>query len=242
MTMREPTGRVAIVTGAAQGIGSAIAERLARDDVRLVLVDLKPQPVFELVERLLAGGARAAALPGDVSRPDIAARAAALAQELFGGVDILVNNAGISPKHDGAKATLLNMSLDEWRRVLDVNLTATFLFCKAWLPSMQAKSWGRIVNMSSLAGRTRSDVPGVHYGATKSGIIGFSRLLANEVGPQGVTPSTAWRPAASSRRSPRTSARPRTAPTCRACRCAASATRRKWPPPWRIWRRTRRRS
>lgn len=177
--------RTAMVTGAAQGIGRAVAARLAADGARVVLVDLNERALAEAAAQLDAAGT--ATVAGDVADPETAKRAAALAGERFGGADILVNNAGISPKHAGQKAPLARMALDEWRRVLDVNLTAAFLFCQACLPSMQARRWGRIVNMSSLAGRTRSDVPGVHYGATKAGIIGFSRLLANELGPDGIT-------------------------------------------------------
>src|SRR5262245_55891570 len=118
-----PAGRVALVTGAAQGIGRAIAERLARDGARLVLVDLQLQALDELVAQLKARGSDAIGIAGDVSCPTIATQAAGQ----FGGVDILVNNAGISPKHDGVKATLTQMSLEEWRRVLDVNLTSAFM-------------------------------------------------------------------------------------------------------------------
>ncbi len=179
--------RTAMVTGAAQGIGRAVAARLAADGARVVLVDINERALAETAAQLAAAGSAVVTVAGDVAAPDTAKRAAALAGERFGGADILVNNAGISPKHAGQKATLARMALEEWRRVLDVNLTAAFLFCQACLPSMQARRWGRIVNMSSLAGRTRSDVPGVHYGATKAGIIGFSRLLANELGPDGIT-------------------------------------------------------
>jgi 3-oxoacyl-[acyl-carrier protein] reductase len=104
-----------------------------------------------------------------------------------GRIDVLVNNAGISPKHEGIRAAVDETELGEWQRVIDINLTACFLLVKASLPSMKANKWGRIVNMASQAGRTKSMVAGSHYAASKAGLIGFTRTLAGEVGPFGIT-------------------------------------------------------
>jgi len=105
----------------------------------------------------------------------------------FGGVDILVNNAGISPKHDGRKAPVARMGTEEWQRVLDVNLTGAFLCARACLPGMMERRWGRIVHIASQAGRTRSELSGAHYGASKAGLASLARTLACEVGELGIT-------------------------------------------------------
>lgn len=169
MSARPDTPRIALVTGAAQGIGAAIAERLARDGMQVVLAD-----VLDRVEDTAAGLA-AEGLACTAVRVDL------------GRIDVVVNNAGISPKHDGKRAPIDETSLEEWQAVIDINLTACFLIVKAALPSMKANRWGRIVNMASQAGRTRSQVAGSHYSASKAGLIGFTRTLAGEVGPFGIT-------------------------------------------------------
>src|SRR5690606_28755554 len=94
---------------------------------------------------------------------------------------IVVNNAGISPKHQGRKRDVLDMPIEEWRRVLDVNLTGTFLVTQTCLPTLVAAGWGRIIMITSQAARTRTPVPGAHYSATKSGMTGLARVLAGEV-------------------------------------------------------------
>jgi 3-oxoacyl-[acyl-carrier protein] reductase len=105
----------------------------------------------------------------------------------FGRLDILVNNAGISPSHEGRSLDLEDMPVEEWDRVIAVNLTGTFLMCRAALPLMKRGKWGRIVNFSSQGGRTRSLLSGAHYAATKAGLIGFTRILAGQVGKHGIT-------------------------------------------------------
>lgn len=175
--------RTVLVTGAARGIGESIAHRLAGDGHRVILADILPE-----VEQT------AAAIPGDThgvtvdlsDLPGIAGFTQKIVED-HGPVSILVNNAGISPKHDGKRAGADTLALAEWQKVLDVNLTAAFLLCQGCLPGMRAQRWGRIINMASQAARTRSIVAGFHYAASKAGLVGFSRTLAAEVGPAGIT-------------------------------------------------------
>jgi len=124
---------------------------------------------------------------GDVADPASVADTMAQIRSRFGRLDIVINNAGICPAHDGQALPVETMDLDEWNRVIAVNLTGTFLVCRAALPMMKAGGWGRIVNFSSMGGRMRSLLSGAHYAATKAGVIGFTRVLAGQVGREGIT-------------------------------------------------------
>jgi 3-oxoacyl-[acyl-carrier protein] reductase len=186
ISKQEPDNQVAIVTGAARGIGLAIASRLARDGYKTVLLDRNPA-VAQAASVLQQAGHAVRSL-----QIDIADEAAVLAlpqalADWWPLLAILVNNAGISPKHDGKKREVIDMPLEEWRRVLDVNLTGTFLMTKACLSVMKANGWGRIVMITSQSARTRTPVPGAHYSATKSGMTGLARVLAGEVAAFGIT-------------------------------------------------------
>jgi 3-oxoacyl-[acyl-carrier protein] reductase len=108
----------------------------------------------------------------------------------FGRLDVLVNNAGIAPRVNGKKALVEDTPLELWSRTIATNLTGTFLVTRAAIPLMKLHGWGRIVNISSRAGRTRSHLASAYYAASKSGILGFSRILADEVGPFGITVNT----------------------------------------------------
>ncbi|UFN48504.1 SDR family oxidoreductase [Roseomonas sp. OT10] len=176
-----PKGRVAIVTGAASGIGEATARRFAEAGLRVVLVD-----------RDAAVAPLAAALGGEAHRVDLAEEAAILdfaatLRRQGREVDILVNNAGIHRKQDGRRAAIEQISTEAWNEHLAVNLTAPFLLCRELLPLMRGRGWGRIVNVASRAGRTLSPMAAAHYSASKAGLIGFTRVLANEVAPDGIT-------------------------------------------------------
>jgi 3-oxoacyl-[acyl-carrier protein] reductase len=178
--------KVALVTGAARGIGKAIAARLAREGHKTVMLDLDPE-IEQAARSLQDAGYPVRPLCLDIT-DEAAVRA--LPDRLgdwWPQLAILVNNAGISPKHEGKKREVADMSLDEWRRVLEVNLTGTFLITKTCLPVLKSHGWGRIVMITSQAARTRTPVPGAHYAATKSGMTGFSRVLAAEVASFGVT-------------------------------------------------------
>ncbi len=172
-------GKTALVTGAATGIGQAYALRLARDGATIAIADLTD--ATETVEAIAADGGRAVGYECDITRADSVADMAGRLRADLGDPDILVNNAGIYPM-----TPFLNMSFAEWRNVMSVNLDALYHLNQAFLPAMVERHWGRIVNMTSTtfhAGMGNF----THYVASKGGVIGFTRSLAAEVGPFGVT-------------------------------------------------------
>lgn len=178
---------LAIVTGAAGGIGYAIAQALGRMGYEVALLDRQQDLLESAVQTLRDEGLQARGLLVDLADEADVASVPSRLGDAFGRVAVLVNNAGISPKHDGRSLTAENTPLDEWLSVINVNLTAPFLLCRAAAPLMRKQGWGRIVNMASLAGRTRSIVSGAHYSASKAGLIGFSRMFAGEVAKAGIT-------------------------------------------------------
>lgn len=175
--------RAIIVTGAGRGIGLAIARHLATSGDRLVLNDLDWKSLAAAcreVERIGAGGSGPRVVPvvGDVADPATSDRLAAACKESFGSIDGLVNNAGIG----GTGKGLTELSLDEWNRMLAVDLTSLFLTCRAVFPTMTAQGRGRIVNISSVSA-LMGMAGSTHYTAAKAGIIGFSKSLAREGAP-----------------------------------------------------------
>jgi 3-oxoacyl-[acyl-carrier protein] reductase len=186
---RAHAGRVAVITGGASGIGLAIAQRLARDGATVAIVsrDRTKHDAAITSIRIVQDSARVACYRADVSREPELVAALEQARKDLGPIGILINNAGISPKHDGHKAPVRSMRSDEWRVVLDTNLTAAFVAARACITDFEALRWGRIVLISSVAGRARSDLAGAHYAAAKAGLIGLSRILAAELAPLGVT-------------------------------------------------------
>jgi len=123
----------------------------------------------------------------DVSDPASVGCLRDFAEARFGRIAVLVNNAGIAPKHGGRAARLEEITLEEWNRVLAVNLTSMLLTCQAFVPGMRQARWGRVINMASIAGRSRSALAGASYGASKAAVIGFTRSIAGEVAADGVT-------------------------------------------------------
>jgi 3-oxoacyl-[acyl-carrier protein] reductase len=173
------TGRVAIVTGAARGLGRAAVETLHR---RGASVAVNTRDEARATALAAALGERAAAVAGDVSatgEPDDIVRQTL---ERFGRVDILVNNAAVA-----LPTRFADISPREWRETLEVNLTAPFLMMRAVLPAMKEQLYGRVVNISSLAGRMVSTLGGAHYTASKAGLLGLTRAAAKELGKFGIT-------------------------------------------------------
>jgi len=181
------SGRVALVTGGAQGLGRAIAERLAAEGCRLVVADIDSARLAACQDELCRQFGAVLAIEMDVSNEFSVRNGFAAIAENVGRLDILVNNAGIIGLRDGKRPLVEEMSLDLWQRTLAVNLTGAFLASRSAIPLMKAGKWGRIINMSSRAGRTRTGLGHSNYAASKAGLIGFSRSLAGEVGRDGIT-------------------------------------------------------
>jgi len=172
-------GRVAIVTGAARGLGRAIAERLYERGAA-VAINVRDASRAAAVAQSL--GERAFAVPGDISADGVPESIVERTIARFGRVDILVNNAAF------ARSTRFpELTAAEWREAMEVNLTAPFLLTKAVLPAMRAAGYGRIINISSSAGRTVSTLGGAHYTASKAGMLGLTRAAAKELGTFGIT-------------------------------------------------------
>ena len=173
--------RVALVTGAARGLGRAIALRLGQDGYRLVIVDREAslQKTKDLLE---SSGGEVLAGQGDVSQYEFFEQIADLAQERLGPVTILVNNAGIT--NNIAKTE--NMPIDRWQREIEVNLTSVFYGSRCFLPIMGQERWGRIVNMSSIAAINGLDRQ-PSYAASKAGILGLTQTIALEYAASGIT-------------------------------------------------------
>jgi 3-oxoacyl-[acyl-carrier protein] reductase len=169
-----------ILTGAARGIGAAIAGRLAEDGHDLAIVDLDADACADTVATVEATGRRAIAVAADVA--DEAAVLAAVDEiaARLGPPTVLVNNAGILRDR-----TLAKMTLDDWQSVIDVNLRSVFLLCRAVLPHMRAARWGRIVNLSSIA--ALGALGEANYAAAKAGVQGLTKTLAIELGRHGIT-------------------------------------------------------
>lgn len=176
--MTEP--RTAIVTGAARGIGAAVAQRLAADGHRVAVVDLDEQACSGTVDAITAAGGAALAVGADVSsESDVTAAVERIAAEL-GAPTIVVNNAGVLRDN-----LLFKMSVDDWDTVMGVHLRGSFLVTKAAQKHMVEASWGRVVNLSStsaLGNRGQAN-----YSAAKAGLQGFTKTLAIELGKFGVT-------------------------------------------------------
>jgi NAD(P)-dependent dehydrogenase (short-subunit alcohol dehydrogenase family) len=172
-------GKVAVVTGAVNGIGRAYARRLAEDGADIGILDLEAGD--GMVREIEALGRRAFAARGDVSSRDDVQRFAGQVSNALGPVDILVNNAGIYPI-----TPLEDLDFTEWRRVLSVNLDGTFLTIEAFAPGMRDRAWGRIINVTS--GAFWVAMPEfTSYIASKAGVIGLTRGLASDLGAHGVT-------------------------------------------------------
>jgi len=177
--MRRFENKVALVTGAASGIGLATAERLAAEGARVVCADLSDEALAAAVQAIGDAGGEAVAIRCDVSSEADAAAAVKLAVDRFGQLDVLCNVAGIL-RFDHTH----ELALDDWRRILEVNLTGTFLLCRAALPEL-VRTGGNIVNMASAAAH-KGQPWSAAYNASKGGVVALTLGLAVEYGKQGV--------------------------------------------------------
>ena len=173
-------GRVAVITGGAQGIGYATAERMLASGASVVLWDIDAARLAQAVAALASRGP-VSADSVELTEEDSVAAAAAAVLARHGRIDILVNNAGIT----GGNAPTWELDPAVWRRVVEVNLIAPFLACRAVVPQMIAQGYGRIVNIASVAGK-EGNPNASHYSASKAGLIGLTKSLGKELATKGV--------------------------------------------------------
>jgi 3-oxoacyl-[acyl-carrier protein] reductase len=188
---QEFAGRVALITGAARGLGRAAAERLLADGACVALNVRRPEQAERLAGELgtlddLGDrgdlGRRTLVLPGDIASSETVRAIVGRVLDRFGRLDVLVNNAAAA-----YSTRFEQIAEEEWRRALDVNLTAAFLCTQAVVPAMKTQGYGRVVNLSSTAGKSVSTLGGAHYTASKAGLLGLTRAAAKELAPYGIT-------------------------------------------------------
>ncbi len=174
-------GKVALITGAAAGIGASCAKRLAQDGIAIGVLDIDAQRCTGTVEAITAAGGKAMALGADVSKKDQVEAAVAELRSAFGPITIVVNSAGVTdftPFEETAE--------ERWRRVYEINVWGTIVCIQAVLPDMKAAKWGRVVNLSSSSAQTGA-VGMAIYSSSKGAIVSLTRTLAQELGPHGIT-------------------------------------------------------
>lgn len=175
------TGQVALVTGGASGIGREVATQLAARGGAVAIADINHDGAEAVAAALAADGARAIALAVDVTEPEQVAEMVAATRERLGGLHILVHSAGV-----GVESSFLETTLEQWRRVIEIDLTGTFLCGQAAARAMVEGGYGRIVNLSSTAG-LRGGTGRAAYGAAKGGVVTLTRVMAVELAEHGIT-------------------------------------------------------
>ncbi len=173
--------RLAIITGAGRGLGKAIAEKFSEEGASVALWDIDLDSTEDVADALDPSGEKALAMKADITNEGEIANALSEVLRKFSRIDILVNNAGIS-RHKPVEETTLEI----FEEVIKVNLTGTFICCRAVTPAMKKQGRGKIVNIASLGGRTGRPGVGVNYAASKAGVIGLTQTLARELGTSGI--------------------------------------------------------
>lgn len=182
---RRLEGRVAIVTGGGHGIGKAYAIRLASEGARVVVAEIDENAAQSVARELQGAGHEALAVRTDVADDASTERMAAAAVERFGRIDVLVNNAAIFATVPMSRSPFDQITIDEWDRMMGVNLKGTWLASCAVIPQMRRQGYGKIINISS--GTALKGSPSrIHYVTSKAGILGFTKTLANEVGKDNI--------------------------------------------------------
>ena len=175
--------QVAIVTGGANGIGRAIVQRLIENDAHVVIVDIDGEAGEQAVEEVVAAGGTCISLVGDVSNPEQMEGMVEQVMARFGQINILINNAGINTRSD--RVPIHEYSLEDWHRIVDIDLTGVFVTSRAVIPEMLKSPGGRIVNISSIAGLVPLRLQ-CAYVAAKAGVASLTRAMAVELGAQGI--------------------------------------------------------
>ena len=173
--------RAAVVTGGASGIGREVAQALAGRGAAVAIADINRDGAETVAQALASVGARAKAIACDVSRPEQAEAMIAQAADAFGTVDILVHSAGV-----GVELSVLDTTPEDWRRIIDIDLSGTFYCCQAAARHMVERGYGRIVTLASTAG-VRGGTGRAAYGAAKGGVIALTKVMAVELAPYGIT-------------------------------------------------------
>lgn len=179
--MNQLAGKVAIVTGAGQGIGAAVASLLAQAGAAVAVIDCRGDAAQECAAGITNSGGLASAYTLDVADADAVARCWQAVARDHGGIDILVNNAGV-----GTVSTIEGMPPADWRRVIDINLSGPFYCLQAVIPYMRTRGGGAIVNVASIAGKRMSYHGAANYTAAKSGLLGLTRHAAFELASLGI--------------------------------------------------------
>lgn len=174
------TGKTAVVTGAARGLGAMFAMRLAEQGARVALVDILDSS--EVCSQIIDAGGKCIGIRADISSPEAVAGVAQQVDEAFGGADILVNNAAIHP----TPTPFTELSFDYWRKTMSINLDSVFLMSQAFVPQLIAKGWGRIINISSSSANTAPPM-GAPYVASKGAVVALTRAMATEFGVNNIT-------------------------------------------------------
>ena len=174
-------GKVAVITGASKGLGKAMAVALGAAGASVALISRDAEELNAVKQAVEKVGGKAQVFPTDVSEEDQVRKLEPEVMGTFNGVDILINNAGIN-----LRKPLVEFTLEEWRRVLDTNLTSVFIMCRSFVPYMKGKGYGRVINMASTMSRV--SLPGRSaYSASKTALLGLTRALALELADEGIT-------------------------------------------------------
>jgi NAD(P)-dependent dehydrogenase (short-subunit alcohol dehydrogenase family) len=182
-----PEQKTALITGAGQNMGLGVAQHLAAQGTRVIINDIDPERAETATQEIIASGGKALAAPFDISQTDIALAAIAKIEADTGSIDILVNNAGNAGHRATHQIAFKDMPPEEWDMYIGVNLYGVLNCTKAVLNGMCDRGWGRIITISSEAGRAGLDINVSVYGAAKAGAAHLMRHVAREVGPYGVT-------------------------------------------------------
>lgn len=182
MNAKSLEGKVAIITGAGRGMGAKMSRTFAQNGAAVILNDIVADGAGKVAKDIIDAGGQAVYCKGDVSCDEDVADMVALAVRKFGSVHIMINNAGLL-----RPTCVENITTEEYDLVVDVSMKGCFLCSREVIPIMKKQRWGRIINMSSSAGRSVSTLGGCHYTAAKAGMLGLTRAIAREVAPFNIT-------------------------------------------------------